>query len=61
MLFPLHADFEPTLPRWLSAGLLFEILDYKEQFLFIKKRNDYEITHALSKMLSEIKQTRGSL
>ena len=20
MLFPLHAAFEPTLPRWLSAG-----------------------------------------
>ena len=20
MIFPLHAGFEPTLPRWLSAG-----------------------------------------
>ena len=39
----------------------FELLDYKEQFLFIIKCKDYEITHALSKMLSEIKQTRGSL
>ena len=35
----------------------FELLDYKENFLFIIKCNDYEITHPLSKMLSEIKQT----
>ena len=39
----------------------FELLDYKDQFLFIMKCNYYEITHALSKMLSEIKQTWGSL
>jgi len=44
-----------------EAFPFYELLDYKNKFLFIMKCNDYEVTHALSKMLSDIKVIRGAL
>ena len=44
-----------------EAFLHLELSSDKDKFLFIKECNGSEVTLALSKMLSAIKRTRGSL